>query len=51
MTAGNPVPDGEDKLPSVYDCMLIPFCRWDVDPLTPAIAMFERNIDRTTRKH
>ena len=44
MTAGHPVPDDEDKLPSVYDCMLISFCRWEVPVLTPGIALWERML-------
>jgi hypothetical protein len=42
MTAGHPVPDDEDKLPSIEDCMLIPFCRWPVQEWTPVLVLLER---------
>jgi hypothetical protein len=35
MTAGDPVSERQDDLPSVEECMLIPFCKWQVDPLCP----------------
>ena len=44
MTAGSPVPDDEDKLPSVFDCMLLPFCRWQIHPFSPGVVRFERKL-------
>ncbi len=44
MTAGHPVQDDEDKLPSVYDCMLLPFCRWEIHQFTPGVVLFERKL-------
>ena len=50
MTAGHPVPDDEDKLPSVYDCMLLPFCRWEIRLFTPGIVLMERMLKKGTHK-
>lgn len=50
MTAGRPVPDDDDKLPSVYDCMLLPFCRWQVPVLAPGIVLLERKIKETAQR-